>query len=507
VTVSICQTLAALPGAETGHAITWAEVSRHLRDEYLNNLDEKKRMERAAERQRLYQSGGDSAMEEMLGRVFKDPEVLAKRREWIEFGKYDNVLRKIVGDLATVYSTPASRVVGDEDANERYREVQRLCRQHEVMQRVNRMAILHRALVVMPRMELLPDGSWRPTIDVVTPAKFHAIRHPLYPTQLIGLIFENDFALAHPGRMGPKWTLITWHETAFIDGAGEVIQSSVKEHHLGRIPAVLFTIEPPDGRLLDDETGQDLVSAHKMAWFLRILHAKEAKSATLQPVVQGDVTRAMRDQADDSEIPLELPEGATVQTLNRVMPFESFLRSAQDVRETAGSNYGLAPTIMRGESTQSADARELMRLPLRELRLQQQIPFRDFERELAELQALVVSQKRGDLAFSLDGWSIDFADPQTPLGTAEALAVFEKELELGLNSIRAEIIRRNPDLTPAQAEAIEQAFIEHRTARMRLLREFQVLAGGMARAEVSDRPAGIRPNNTGVENRAIEVAA
>jgi len=45
-----------------------------------------------------------------------------------------------------------------------------------------------------------------------------------------------------------------------------------------------------------------------------------------------------------------------------------------------------------------------------------------------------VAQRRSDLAFSTAGWSIDFSDPQTPLGRSEYLDVLRKELELGLTS-------------------------------------------------------------------------
>ena len=506
---SITRTLGWSPLSEQPQDLPWPEVSRHLRSRYLLNPDEIKRKEKASERQRLFQSGGDSSMESMLDSVLKDPDVLAKRAEWIEFAKFNNVLRRVITELSTVYAMPAKRIVSDPEQNARYQEVQRLCRMHEVMQRVNRLANLHRAVVVMPRMRAAPSGETVPVLDVITPAKFSAVRHPMDPSLCVGILFENDFSLGRVGQSVPKWTLWTAAESVMFDQAGEAMPSTQRPHSFGVIPAILFTLEPPDGQLIDSDTGDDLVAAHKSIWFLNVVHMKEAKSATVQPVLQGDLSRVARNQADDSETPLILPDGATATTLDRSMDLSMFTASARHVYETAAANYGLSSSLLYQQGVQSADARELLRVPLRELRLQQQIPFRDLERELAVLMSKVVADKRSDLAFDVDGWSIDFADPQTPLGTHEAQVVLEKDLQMGFTSEIAEMIRRNPDLDREQARAVLMLLQEDRTDRLRWMREFQSLSGGMAQGALpsdATQPAD-DADNTRTRNVDREVQA
>lgn len=493
-TVYIRQTLAARPGT-AGAQLSWRQVAAHLREFYLENQNEKDRKERFAERHRLYSSSGDADLRDMISKVFSHPDVVSKRSEWVEFAKYNNVIRHVVNELATVYSQPAKRTVAGSENNRRYQEVQRLSRQDEVMQRVNRLLLLHRSVVVMPRMRVQPDGVAVPVIDIITPAKFSAVRDPLEPTLLVALLFENDYQLAGGGN-APKYTLWTWHERVWLDAGGEVMetnasqQSLVEEHDFGRIPAILLTIDPPDGQLIDEHTGNDLVAAQKSVSFLNVLMLKEAKSATKQTHIQGDTSRAIRDQADDTETPIETPEGVAVNTVDRAMDFLAFGRAADVVEERAAANFGLSSQVLRQGAVASADARELARVPLRELRLQQQIPFRDFEREFAALQSQVVSRARPDLAFTVDGWSIDFADPQTPLGTSEALDVARKELEMGLTSEIELLSKRNPDLTPDQVVERLLKLIDDRTLRLFAMREFAQMAGGIAQGAVPPEMRG-----------------
>jgi hypothetical protein len=176
-------------------------------------------------------------------------------------------------------------------------------------------------------------------------------------------------------------------------------------------------------------------------------------------------------------------------TVDRGVELSQFLEGARHVGETAGANYGIAPGVMRGDSVTSADARELQRLPLRELRLQQHVPFRQFERDLAELLSLVVRGPRPDLAFETDGWGVDFADPQTPLGTKEALEVFEHRRKLTLVSTVDQKVIENPDLDRTAAKASIQRVIDDEAWRNEAMRPLQQASGSPA----AETPGGEIP--------------
>jgi hypothetical protein len=199
---------------------------------------------------------------------------------------------------------------------------------------------------------------------------------------------------------------------------------------------------------------------------------------------------------------VELADGTVVSTLDRAMDLSMFRDSARNVYETAAANYGLAPSLLSHQGVQSADARDLMRIPLRELRLQQQGMFRQFERQFVEVQAMVLARELPELAFDTTGWRIDFADPQTPLGRAEALEIFQKERQLTMTSTVEEMIRRNPDMTREQADTLIKLYVAEEQARIEDLRALSDISGGMSE-QMPDPNAG-RPVSS--ETRALDSA-
>lgn len=491
MTISLRKILGEQVASVPALGLDWQDVSRYLARRYIRNQAEQARRSKANLRHSYYRSAGDGRMIEELDRKYDDPDAKQKRSAWVPLAKFGNVWRRIATEVSTVYAMPASRTVSGDADNERYQEIQRLSRQHEVMSRINRWAFVHRNLVIGPRVRPGADGvTLTPTLDVVTPDCFHAVAHPLDPTRLVALILDLQIDKVIEDAKAPAKILWSAHEHALMDASGNILESTVTEHGYGRIPWMLFSLDPPAGALLDTTTGDDIDAAHLAVWFEYVNLLKESKSANNLIILQGDMTRTARQQSADSEGAVELPEGTTAQALQTGVDLRKYLDTAQRVFETVAANYGLPPAILNHQGVQSAEARELMRVPLRELRLQQQIPFRDLERELVALQALVIGREIPELAFSTEGWSIDFADPQTPLGTREALDVFGKELELGLTSRTAELMRRNPDLTREQAKELERLFAEDKTEAIRLLREFQALAGGMPDSMTDDAVTG-----------------
>lgn len=489
MTVSIRQTLGQKPGGSFD-TLPWNAVGSYLHAHYLANPAETARQKASADRQRLYRCRGDELMFAMLSEMYTSAEVIELRRRCIPFAKYNNVLRRGVGEIATVYSQPARRFVAGAEANANMAEVLRLCRFDELAQRINRMAVLHRAVAVRPRMRQTPAGTWEPTVDVCIPASFSAVRDPLDPTLLVGITTENNYKLSSSVNPGPKWTFDGWHESFAVNSIGAPLVDGFEiEHGLGRMPWILLTLDPPDGELIDADTGEDLVAAQMAVWFLNILHLKESKSTTVQTVISGDLSRAALGQVNDSDRTGQLPEGTVMNTVDRGVELGQFLDGARHVGETALSNHGVAPSVTRGDSVASADARDLQRYPLYEMRTQQHPPFRSFEHDFISLLSVVVAQRRPDLAFSTDGFGVDFADPRTPLGEKEGLEVFEHKRRLTIQSTVDFKQAQNPDLTRDAAKADIKRVIADETERNEMMRPLQQINGSPA----AETPGGAIP--------------
>jgi predicted nuclease of predicted toxin-antitoxin system len=355
---------------EPGPAISWPELSRYLREEVWNNQENKDRKDKAAARQRMYSGKGDAEMAEMVASVFQDPDVISLRLEWVRHAKYNNVLRRAINELATVYSQPALRTVEGDENNARYQEMQRRTRMHEVMQRANRLGYLQRAIFVYPRVRQDAAGNMDPVNEVVTPDRFDPITHPQDPTLLLAISIDLASRSVHMLRRTAARIVLTAHETIEVDSEGQFIESTLKPHDLGRIPGVFFAVDPSSGSLFDPSATDDLEAAHRAVWFENILLLKESKSATMTTVVQGDVSATARAQADDTERALHLQDGASATTLNRAMDLSMFRDTARDVYQTAAANHGIPPQVIDHSGTQSPDC-----------------------------------------AFTVNGWRVDFADP------------------------------------------------------------------------------------------------
>lgn len=483
--MTLLDVLSERPYGPPASGMTWDLAAQFLREHYLSNEDEKKRREKAARRQRFYMGGGDQDMVQFIRQVIKDQTVRQKRLEFVEHAKFNNVLRRVTHELATCYSLPAVRRVDGVEDNARYQALIEATRLDEVMRRANQLAVLHRNVVIMPRVRTV-GGRKYPVVDVITPDCFYAVRHPNDPLSLVALVLDLNVQVIDKSTRTPAFIVWTATEWFYLDKYGYRFETPPTPHNIGTLPALLFSLEPPAGQLLDTTTGDDLEAAHRSTWFLGILLLKEAKSATKQHVISGDTNRTVRDQAADTDVPIEGGDGTAVTTIDNSMDLGMFIDTARAVYETAAANYGLSADLLRNGAVASADARELARVPLRELRLQQQVPFRNLERDLAVLMSKVIGAEMPEFAFSPDGWSIDFSDPQTPLGTSEALTVFEKERRLGLTSTLAEVMRRNPDLTREQALEVMSLWVEDETARVVMMKDLLAAQGTL---QVAANPA------------------
>lgn len=460
--------------------LDWDEVSRHLQ----TVVNDQKQIDRVAdhrERQEFYQDGGHTQMAELIDKTIKDAGNKDLRKEWIDAAGFNNVTRRIITTHSTVYQDPALRSVGGKTNNALYQKAQQSFQQHDRSRQWNKLGNLHRTLLAQVRVRNIGSQSipvLQPRIDIITPAQIPAlISSPKDPTRLEGAIIQLSGYTARAGKEQPHSILWTNREVGYLRKNGSLMAEPV-EHGLERMPLVLLKMDD-DTDSLWSSFGKALIAAHKAEWFCEICLLKETKSATKQAILAGDLTAAAREQASDSETAITLPDGVSHQMADMSMDLSMFRDTSGHIVDTAASSYGIAPAILRHEGVQSAEARDMMRIPLRELRIEQHSPLREFERELAMVQSMVLKKDMPELAFEIDGWSIDFADPQTPRSGKEQLEEFEHSRRLRLTSTIKNVMRRNPDLDRKQAEAeIEENIADELWFNI-LQRPFMELSGAM----------------------------
>lgn len=478
---------------------SWADVGPILKKQYIQNAGEQRRQRLAKRRDDFYRGNVDAEIDRLIHVAFVDDDTRKLRAELIEWSKWNNLVKRIVDEKATVYSEPAARKVANDD--ERYQEFLSLVQLDGSMREVNRKMGLHEDALVMYRVRVTPRGR-QPVIDIVSPASFWAISHPNDPTMLVGVILDQRRPDARPtDRAYRVWTD---DETFMLDAECRVMEETHDLWPLGRLPGVLASTSPPGARqtLLAAEPSADLIAAQTAVCLQSLLLLKESKSANRQTYVTGDTKSTPMGQSGDSEREVMLGEGVNVQTLDRGMDLEQFRLNSGYISDEVGANHGVPPSIRKQDGATSGAELHLRRLPLYELRRAQIVGMRRVELELAQVMALVNSQRiavtadedgamtptlvAGDLqdfAFSAEGFSIDYGEIEEPLTAAEKDAVYDERRRLLLTDGIAEERKRNPDIrTDDDAMAAIAARVERQTKIVALTKDLQALNGSTSTA-------------------------
>lgn len=480
--ISILQTLATSPDGTTDKPLSLQELTLYLQQN-LNTDYEQARNRRHALRDEMYRDGGEAFMRSVIDKVFTDDQVRELRKKFVEFARFNNALKRIVNELSTVYAEPAVRTVKNEAANKKYAELLDGLLFDEVMLQVSRLLNLHRALLVGFRVRQLPDGMREPVVDVVTPADARVLLHPNDNKLPIAWIVRASHKPGRPLSQTndlPAWTLWSAFETVKLRDDMSAIVGSYKEHGLGVLPFVPVTLGPPCANFWPGEEGEDLVAAHVSIWLVNVLLLKETKSATKQTILKGDGTNTARQQAADTEVPAELSDGQSASTVDMSMDLDLFRVTADHILEHCAQNYGMSAALINHQGTQSAEARELMRMPLREIRKHQQVPLRRFERDFAAVMAKILDGDMPESSFDLDGWRIVFGEFATPMSKIDELNVFLAARQAGVDDT-IEYIKRTTGKDDDEAEAEMRAHILVETTRNRLMRPMEAMSGGAAK--------------------------
>lgn len=509
---TLLDVLATLPSGAIPRPMNWDELSLYLKTFYFTHA-ETLRESRHILRDKLYRDGGVEEMCKLIDAVYTNPIVREKRKAWAKWTRYDNITKKVVNESSTVYREPALRTVKGEENNARYQMALAKLDIHRKSKRWNKMLNLHRALLVGVRvfMDGTDESTRRAKIEIVTPANCRLITHPNDCHHIVAVAVrmrvktQGDYKVPEQlrGQLGvvtdrPEWQVWSDSETFMMRSDWTILGDTIRAHTLGRIPYVFVALdEPADDTPWPGECGQDLVAADMASWFTAVNELKEVKSATRQQIVSGNLDAAQRAQAADSEMPIELPDDVALTSQDMSMDVSIFRDTRAGIKDDVGNNYGLASQIMRNQGTQSAEARENMRIPLREQRIDQISVLKVFERDLAECASVVLQKDWGQIAFTTDGWEMQFQDPQTPLTGKEELERFEQERGLGLNSGINYVMERNPDMTREQARAFLMANIEDELWRNKAMRPLQVISGSMG----AEQPTGTTDLPRGVNNR------
>lgn len=481
--------LAEKPDGTFGDDLDWDDVAVWIRKKHFTD-QENNRRKVARKHHEFFIGQGEEYMWQLVEKVHTDKQVIELRQQWVEVANHVNPLRRLYEMLSVTYALPAKRVVDDEGGNKRYEALVLASRQHEVAQNWCMWGNFHKQLIVGVRIRTNTRGEKEPKIDVIPPSQFWALASPVDPTKLLALGMELDTDLPRRPDDIPKWFVMTDVEQFYMTETGFIIKPSiVEDHEWDRMPYLLLSVDPPLDGLIDRGAGKNAVAAHQAIWFTHVLLAKETKSATKIPVIAGDITNVALRQAIDTEIPFVASDGTIVSAINMGMDLDQFRDNANYLYEGTAADHNLPPQLLHHAGVQSAQARELMRAPLKEMRRKQEIYWRAFEHEFAEIQSMVMKREMPIYAFDTEGHRVNFAELMTALDPKTDTEVFEHKRRLGLTNTLAQLIKQDPDLD--EEGALEQLLVNIgvEEKRVEFMRDLIRLNSGLNAPVVTEPPS------------------
>jgi hypothetical protein len=478
--------------------VAHADLVRWVSKEYgldfqssVNNQNLNRRAE-IAQRVRLYNDDSASDFERLLETVFEDVEVQKQRKKLIPVATEQNVTRRIVDEVASLYDKPAVRKLADATQDARFHEEERRLNLHEIMQETHRLLQLCNDVLIWQFVGA--DG--KPKLRIVTPDCFDAIPHPQDRTQMAGVLLDMYPMAVAPGvdlQSLPHYELWDDEFRYLLNKKGELVDehgrpvAEPKPHGMSRIPGVLLHKREPSDYLLDCRQGRDIISAHLGCGLLNVMIMRLQKSqGERQLVLKGNLAQVAAGQRMDGEGAVALPPETDLEMLDTRTDAEHYLAVKKDKLINVGQRYGLSYeqlTYQETSDSASGKAYSVRREKLTELRGEQRRRAQVNEREVVTL-----------MGFSAEGMKVDHSEQALPQDAQEEIALLKDKMSLGLDSPLAYLKRKDPDLDDQGALDTLKKNLAEWAVMIVLVRALNAPAGGDA------NNAGRSPQENGADN-------
>ncbi len=438
---------------------TYDEIAKALDDSWISNEDD--RIREMKKRVDLYEDRTWNILKDQIRRQFGSEEIIQSKNQLLSESRFQNVTRRIINEISTVYSENAKRSVAAADG---YQEFLRVTHFQRVMEVVNQRLNLCNEVWLSAGV----DRAGAPVVRVATPDRFWAISHPLDPIQHIGMVFPIPARGIKRSELDPHFVVWSATEKFFLNGNKRIVKDvvwpegtamhsdGVAVNPLGAMPGVLLHRRIPVDRLLDWDTGKDLISAHEAIMLLNLLLLDEQKSGTVLVYAKGDTKDMASGQPMDRKFLLHVPEDVDIDSIDLKADPQSYLSTAKSALHQIAANYGIPGDVFEmSMSSSSGFEIRLKRTRLVEMRRDQAKDFRDHERRFVEVASIVMDREGPpEVRFAPEGFTIDFGETEIPRSAKEKLESRKMARSMGLSNPIDEVMADDPDLDEKAAEKI-----------------------------------------------------
>jgi hypothetical protein len=445
------------------------------------------RRQAIADRLDLYRDNACRAVCSIIDRVYATQEMRDTLRAYVPIALEQNVSRRIVNEVASLYDRPALRILKKD--NDAFHVEEKRISLHFVQQEAHRLTNLCNETLLW-QFKGVDD---KPSFRIVTPNEFDAIpdpRNKLVPGGYLLDAAPHDAWTPEQARQTANYEI--WDDTFryLINAHGQIVDENgapgqPSEHGLMRIPGVLFHRREPTTCILDASYGEDIKSAHLGVALLNVMIMRLSKSqGENQPILQGNLAGMASGQVMNGERPLLLPPEVVASMWSMKTDPDHYLAVKKDKISSVGASYGLDYQMFMqelGAESGSGKSYQVRREKLTELRIEQRM-------RAAAHEAMVVEL----MGFSSDGMRLDFQEQAMPQDAAEEVSLLDAKMRKGLDSPIAYLMRKDPDLDRETAVELLKAN----------LTDFAALIQWVRALNVSSDADAANPGKTPQENGA-----
>ena len=406
------------------------------------------RRETIARRLRLYRDQSRIDVEGEIDRIYDNAEYKAKLKRHVPVALEQNVTRRIIDEIASLYDRPALRMFSDPALTQRFRAEEKRLRLHELKQEEHRLLTLCNEILEWQ----FTGVDKKPKLRLITPDRFDAIGHPDDALVAAGLVIDmppttiatNRSSLPHYEMWDDTYRYLINANGVMVDRSGMIVPVP-EEHGLGRIPCALLHRREPTTCILDASHGADIESCHLGVALLNVMTMRLAKSqGERQQVLAGNLAQVASGQSMDGERPIVLPPETQLSMLESKTSPEHYLAIKRDKITSVAQTYGMSyEQFSNAETADSGKLYELRREKLKEIRNESRRRSVMHEAETAELI----------LGVPVVDMRVDYQEMSMPQDASEKVSLMREKSKLGLDSPVRFVMREDPDKTREQAIA------------------------------------------------------
>lgn len=418
----------------------------------------RKRRNAIATRLRLYRDDAHVDFYQVINRVFKDRKVRGDRYDMVELAEHRNITRGIVDEISSLYDRPALRSMPSESATNSYRGICKLLDVDDIMQEGLRLTTLCNDVLVWSTV----NSAGKPSLRLITPDLFDAIPLPDDATAIAALLFDRapdspDNAKAICFELwDAEFRYLLNRDGRLVDEFGNFATHPVPHGQRG-LPGFIMHRRKPMEFLLDARHGADITSAHLAVFLIDCMILRLAKSqGERQPILTGDMANVATRQSLDGETPLALPPGVIATMLDSKTSPEHYIQVKSDIIAGIEAAYGVDYGDRNDQSGTSFIARRSKLVELREEHRRRSLMH---ERELCDL-----------LGFDGNSLAVDYREQAVAVSATDEVALLRDKVKMGLDSPIDFLMRKNPDLTRAEAFASFERNIEEYATYIKMIR-------------------------------------